>query len=167
MAGIELSHIDQVCVIVEDLQAAMKRYWETMGIGPWKVRTSAAPPLRSWYHGRPHSYAARLAMAQAGSVTMELLQPLEGESIYRDFLMERGETVHHFGIYVPNLDEALAPYLEMGIPILQRADGTGLKGDGRFAYLDTETLLGTVLEVIQAPSDRAAPEMVYPAPEMK
>lgn len=162
MAGLNLTHIDQVCVIVGNLQAAMKRYWETMGIGPWKVRTSSSPPYRSLYHGRPHHYVARLAMAQAGSVVVELVQPLEGESIYHDFLAQRGENVHHFGIYVPDLDEALAPFLAMGLPILQSAEGTGLKGDGRFAYLGTEAILGTVLELIQAPSDRAAPEQIYP-----
>ncbi len=162
MAGAQLSHIDQVCVVVRDLQAAMKRYWETMGIGPWKVRTSAAPPYVSWYRGRPHTYSARLAMAQAGSITLELVQPLEGESLYHDFLAERGEGVHHFGVYVTDLDEAIAPYLEMGVEIIQRADGTGLKRDGRFVYLDTERVFGTVLEVIQPPSDRAAPEAVYP-----
>jgi methylmalonyl-CoA/ethylmalonyl-CoA epimerase len=160
--GLDLTHIDQVCVIVADLQEAMKRYWGTMGIGPWKVRTSAAPPIRSLYHGRPHHYVARLAMAQAGSIVVELLQPLEGESIYHDFLSEHGEGVHHFGIYVPDLDEALAPFLATKVPVVQSAEGTGLKGDGRFAYLDTGKLLGTVLELIQAPSDRAAPELVYP-----
>jgi methylmalonyl-CoA/ethylmalonyl-CoA epimerase len=159
---LNLTHIDQVCIVVRDIQAAMERYWRTMGIGPWKVRTSGAPPMTATYHGRPSSYKAKIAMAQAGSVILELVQHLEGESIYRDFLEERGERVHHFGIYVPNLDEALAPFLARGVAILQSGDGSGSKRDGRFAYLDTEATLGTILEVIQAPSERPAPEQVYP-----
>lgn len=160
--GLGLSRVDQVCFVVRDLEAAMERYWRTLGIGPWKVRTSGAPPLRATYRGRPCSYRARIAMAQAGPVILELVQHLEGESIYRDILAERGESFHHLGVYVPNLEEALAYFRNAGIGVLQSATGTGVKGDGGYAYLDTESQLGTILEVIKAPSDRVPPERTYP-----
>ncbi len=157
-----INHIDHVCIVVRDIQAAMERYWTTMGIGPWKIRVSSSPPSKGHYHGRPCTYSARIAMAQAGPVALELVQHLEGESIYRDFLAERGEGVHHFGIYVPNLEEALAPFRERGIGALMGADATGLKGDGRFVYLDTEPLLGTIVELVQLPSVRGVREETYP-----
>jgi methylmalonyl-CoA/ethylmalonyl-CoA epimerase len=160
--ALSLTHIAHVCIVVRDIQDAMGRYWKNMGIGPWKVRTSSAPPMVATYHGRPSYYKAKMAQAQAGSVILEFAQHLEGEDVYRDFLEERGEGVHHMGVYVPNLDEALAPFLAKGVAILQSGDGTGLTRDGRYAYLGTEAMLGTILEVIQAPSQRGEPEYVYP-----
>jgi hypothetical protein len=40
--------------------------------------------------------------------------------------------------------------------------GFGLDGDGHFAYLDTEELLGITYELIQRPLRRYEPEAVYP-----
>ncbi len=41
--------------------------------------------------------------------------------------------------------------------------GFGFGGDGRYAYLDTEDLLGTVVELIERPQRKQLPEKVYPA----
>lgn len=30
--------IKQICVLVDDVQKAMKEYWEKFGIGPWDIR---------------------------------------------------------------------------------------------------------------------------------
>jgi hypothetical protein len=42
-----------------------------------------------------HSF--RAAMTMLGSLMVELLQPVEGEGVYRDFLNEHGEGLHHLG----------------------------------------------------------------------
>ena len=101
-------------------------------------------------------------MAQAEPTMLELAQPLEGVSIYSDFLAERGEGIHHFGIYVSNLEEALAPFKKLGVGALMGADATGLKGDGRFVYLDTELLMGAIMELVQRPSVGGVQEETYP-----
>jgi methylmalonyl-CoA/ethylmalonyl-CoA epimerase len=42
--------------------------------------------------------------------------------------------------------------------------GYGLDGDGHFAFLDTEGLVGTMLELIQRPKRRREPHRVFPTP---
>ena len=93
---------------------------------------------------------------------MELIEYVSGDTIHRDFIASGREGVEHVGIFIPDLDEALQPYLEMGIGILQQAEGLGVKGDGRYAYLDTEPILGTILELIQSSSQPVPPERIYP-----
>jgi hypothetical protein len=149
-------------LVVKNLEKAMESYWHTSGIGPWSVYTTGAPPLHCIYHGHPANYQVRLATAKWGPVQMELIEYLSGDTIHRDFLASGREGVEHFGIYVMDLEEALRPYREMGIGILQQADGLGLKGDGRYAYLDTEKHLGTILELIQSSSQPMPPEKIYP-----
>jgi catechol 2,3-dioxygenase-like lactoylglutathione lyase family enzyme len=157
-----LGRVGQLGIVVRDIQASMEHYWNILGIGPWKVYTNG-PHLRNvTYYGRPASYRVRVALAHTDSVVVELIQYLEGDSIHRDFLTDQGEGVEHVGVYVPDLDEPLTRLRGQGMSVLQSADGLGAVGDGRYAYMDTRSTLGTILELIQAPSQRVAPELTYP-----
>lgn len=154
--------IGQIGIVVKDLDAAVEDYWRTAGIGPWNIYTTGAPPLRCIYHGHPAGYQVRLATTMSGQVQMELIEYLSGDTIHRDFLASGRAGVEHVGIYVPDLEQALQPYLDKGVGILQQADGMGVKGDGRYAYLDTELIFGTILELIQSSSQPTPPEKTYP-----
>ncbi len=165
ITGLGLSRIGQLGIVVRDIRASMEHYWGALGIGPWKVYTNG-PHLRNvTYHGRPASYRVRVALAHTDPLVVELIQYLEGDSIHRDFLAAHGEGVEHVGVYVPHLDEPLARLQGQGLTVLQSADGLGAVGDGRYAYLDTRSTLGTILELIQAPSQRVAPELTDPYPD--
>jgi hypothetical protein len=156
------SAIGQVALVVKDLDAAVENYWRTAGIGPWQIYETGAPPLRCIYQGRSARYKILLATANSGPVQMELIQYISGDTVHRDFLASGKLGLEHVGIFVPDLDEALRHYLGMGIQVLQRADGLGVKGDGSYAYLDTESILGTMLELIQSSSEPMPPNRIYP-----
>ncbi len=158
----ELPPIAQIGIVVRDLKRAMDAYSESLGIGPWNVHTASAPPLNCTYKGEPAHYRVMLAFAQFGSLSIELIQYQEGDTIHRDFSRDRGEGVEHLGVHVLDLDVALADMRERGIGVLQQADGMGVRRDGRYAYLDTESSLGTVLELIQPASEDSPPEYVHP-----
>ncbi|HLW59128.1 MAG TPA: VOC family protein [bacterium] len=158
-----LSRVDQIALVVRDLDAVMRRYWETLGVGPWKVYTYGPPLVREMtYHGRRQDYRMRLALAQAGAQTIELIQPLSPPNIYADHLDRKGEGLHHLGVFVPALDEAVADAQRRGFAVLQSGRGYGRLGDGGFAYLDTEALFGVILELIEIPRERVPPEAEYP-----
>jgi catechol 2,3-dioxygenase-like lactoylglutathione lyase family enzyme len=163
IADLGLGRLGQLGIVVRDIKASMKHYWNVLGIGPWKMYTNSAPPLRNvTYYGRPAAYRVRVALAQTESVVVELIEYLEGDSIHRDFLAKHGEGIEHLGIYVPDLDTPLARLRGQGLTILQAAEGLGASGDGRYVYLDTQSTLGIILELIQVPSQRIAPEFTYP-----
>ena len=154
--------IGQVSTVVRDLEVAMKGYMQTAGIGPWNVYTNSAPPLRCIYRGHPANYKVRVAIARSDQLQMELIQYLEGESIHRDFLASGREGLEHVGVFVLDLSQALVPYKKMGIGILQQGAGLGMSGDGCYAYLDTEKMIGTILELIQPASKASTPERIFP-----
>lgn len=154
--------IAQVGMVVKDLDAVMEAFYRTDGIGPWRIVTTGAPPLTCLYHGRPAEYQIKLATAQSGSMQLELIQYISGDTIHRDFLKAGRVGLEHLGIFVPDLEKALQPYLQNGIDILQVGKGMGVKGDGCYAYLDTERIFGTILELIQSASQPVPPERVYP-----
>lgn len=142
--------IDQICVVVRDVRKAMKAYWETVGIGPWKLYEYGGEHLEEMsYHGKPANFKFLMALTTVGDVGFELIQPLEGDSIYQDFLDKYGEGVQHLQMVVDDIDKAMAAAEANGIPIIQfgrRHKGAGMPG---FAYLDTEESLHTTFEFVQ------------------
>jgi methylmalonyl-CoA/ethylmalonyl-CoA epimerase len=154
--------ISQIGLVVPNLELAMRQYHQVLGLAPWKVYSNNAPPLKCLYHGRPASYRVRVGMARSGQVQVELIEYIEGDTIHRDFIASGRKGLEHVGMLVPDLDQALHPFKKMDIAILQQVDGLGVDGDGRYAYLDTEPIFGTVLELIQSPSQPRPPEKIYP-----
>ena len=158
-----VKHVDQVALVVRDLDQAMRRYWELLGVGPWRVYTYGPPLVRDMtYRGRKQDYRMRLALAHAGQTMVELIQPLAGPNLYDEHLERKGEGLHHIGVFVPSFDEAVAEVKQRGYAVLQSGRGYGRRGDGGFAYLDTERELGLILELIEIPQERIPPEAEFP-----
>ncbi len=158
-----LTHINQIALVVRDLDAAMRRYWETLGVGPWKVYTYGPPLVRGMtYRGKAQEYRMRLALAQVGPLVVELIQPLSGDNIYVEHLDRKGEGLHHVGIFVPSFDQAVAEAERQGFSVLQSGRGFGRFGDGGYAYLDTEAAFGVIFELIEVPRERVPPEAEFP-----
>jgi methylmalonyl-CoA/ethylmalonyl-CoA epimerase len=154
----------QAGFVVRDLEESMRRYRDLLGIGPWSVYTYDRTMLtRSSYRGKAGAYSMRLALASLESGSLELIQHLEGESIYRDHVRVHGYGFHHFGITVPDAGAALAEAERAGLKIIQDGSGFGLEGDGYFAYLDSERLLGAILEIRVPPGKRREPERIFPS----
>jgi catechol 2,3-dioxygenase-like lactoylglutathione lyase family enzyme len=155
--------IAQIAIVVEDLDHAVERYHETFGVGPWHFYTYGKPLLkRMSYHGEPCEYKMRLALSYFGPTRIELIELLEGDTVYEDFVKEHGYGVQHLGVLVDDMAEALRQAHEAGFTMLMDGSGFGLDGDGHFAYLDTERVYGFTLELIERPRRRVPPEKVYP-----
>ena len=158
--------VAQVAIVVPDLDAAVKSYWEDFGIGPWHIYTYGKPLVKEMtYHGEPAEYKMRVALSYLGPTRIELIQPLEGNNVYDDFIAEHGYGVHHFGVLVEDMEAALAEAEAAGVAMTMDGAGFGLDEDGHYAYLDTEDMLGVTLELIERPKGRVAPERIYPEPQ--
>jgi catechol 2,3-dioxygenase-like lactoylglutathione lyase family enzyme len=157
--------VKQVAVIVHDLDEAVRRWTELLGIGPWTAYRLQAPRLQGMhYYGAEVEFSLRHALAWQGeSFQFELIQPLEGPSIFADHLQEHGEGLHHVGKYVPDHERAVAEALAAGFVAIQGARGFGAEGDGAFVYMKRPDL-PLIVELIDPPRIRIEPEFVYPAP---
>ena len=96
--------------------------------------------MRGFYRGQSGDFRFLMAFTQLGYVELELVQPLEGESIYSEFLREKGEGLHHIHFDIPEVDAALQLWQEQGIEAIQ--SGTGLRPGAIWAYLNTAELPG-------------------------
>ena len=163
-APFPITNIAQICVIVPDLDRAVENYWKVFGIGPWSFYTYGTPLVkRMTRHGRPSEYKMRVALANVGPMRIELIEPLEGDTVYSEFVEKHGYGVHHVGVLTDNMATALHQAEEAGLEMTQDGAGFGPDDDGHYAYLDTEELIGTTIELIERPQRRNPPERTYPS----
>ena len=156
--------IGQIGYVVEDVEAMVRNYYEKFRIGSWYFYTYMPPLLKFQnYYGKPIYYKTRIALGYFGETRVELIQNMEGHTIYSDFINEHGYGVQHLGIYVENMKDALKDAAAAGYSVVMEGGGFGLDGDGHFVYLDTEETCGITYELIQRPKRRYEPEMIYPA----
>ena len=160
--------VAQVAIIVEDLDKAVEYYWKLFGIGPWHFYTYGRPLVKKMtYHGKPSEYKMRVALSYLGPTRIELIEMVEGDTVYADFVQEHGYGVHHFGVLVDNMGQAIAEAEAAGLTMTMDGAGFGRDGDGHYAYLDTEDKLGVTIELIERPKGRVLPEKVYPPEDDK
>ncbi|MFC1950151.1 VOC family protein [Chloroflexota bacterium] len=164
-AKVKVKGIGQVALVVKDLQKTMENYWNILGIGPWTVYSLDAHLLRNRrYHGKPAWASEKEALAQVGEVELELCQPIEGESIYQDFLTEHGEGLHHMNFLVDSADEVdnvTEVMAKEGFPCLQSAQFGSSDNIGAFSYIDIKPLR-TIWEPVHKSENADAEIARYP-----
>lgn len=150
----------QVAIVVSDLEAAMRKYVEGYGLGPWHVYGFDPGNVEGMHErGRPVERSWRLAVAQVGEVQWELIEPQDDDSVYARFLAEHGPGVHHVGVAVEDYDATLAELGDRGHEVLL---GGAYKGV-TFSYLSTDRDLGVVTEIFDGePGRDQEPDAIYP-----
>ncbi len=154
--------ITQVAVVVKDLRKTMEAYHKALGWGPWSVYEHKPPTLHhTMLHGKPTDYSMIGAEVHCDPIDFEILQPLEGPSIYKEFLEQKGEGLHHVSMVSPteDVDTALSNFKKIGVDVLM----SGRLGESiRFYYMDTEPILKMVAETVSGHAISMKPSYTYP-----
>jgi len=158
---VEVPELSQVGLVVEDLEDGMDRWGAMLGLEPWRVMRFEPPGLsEATYQGEEREMSFRLAVAEAGPMDVELIEPLEGENSYTEHLAEHGEGIHHVACFDYDDPRAVAEsYIDAGVPVVQ----SGVYHGSTFWYFDfREAMNGTILEIVE-PSDEgpAEPDRMY------
>jgi hypothetical protein len=84
------------------------------------------------------------------SYGIELIQLIAGEdNLYREFLNKGREGLHHVDVLVYGIDEYIEFFDQRGFNVIQKG-----KSILRWAYLDTEPLLGFMIELVEGTPPR-------------
>lgn len=155
--------LTQVAIVCRDLQKTMESYTELLGWGPWNVYRHEPPRLRdTMVRGERVDYTMLGAEAQVGTMGFELLQPLEGPSIYKEWLDEHGEGLHHLAVMAHDFSESGAlrsRFAETGSEVLME----GRIGETiEFFYVDTQPALKVILESGSGHAIDLVPDYTYP-----
>ena len=140
--------LDQIGIVVHDLHSVTDELTRLFGIGPFRIfewPIEGVDP-QATYHGQPGNFRLLLAFVTVGKVQIEIVQPLEGQNIYSDFLRDHGPGLHHFRLSIPGFEKGVEAMIEAGIENI--ASGTGVHVGSKWAYFDTTRQVeGVVVEL--------------------
>lgn len=92
----------------------------------------------------------RVAMGWVGGLGVELLQPLEGETVHKELLEKTGEGIGHIAYTVEDLEKETAEMAEKGFPVILSLIPRGQTRRSA-VYLDTRSRFSNlIIELIQA-----------------
>lgn len=151
-----LSKADQIGIIVRDLDEFLTQLDQLLGLRGFEI--VEYPPegqdVAITYYGEPAQYRLRMAFAHIGQFEVEVIQPLEGHSIFHDFLAEHGPGIHHLRFTEEGFDEISQELQDAGVVLM--ASGRGVHGPSTWAYFDTAALLQGVIIEVKKPASKLA-----------
>jgi len=136
----------QVGIVVRDIEETSQAYANFFGVEkPKWFMTDTLDKTNTRYNGQPSEARAKLAFFHMGSLQLELIEPDENPSTWREYLDTHGEGVHHIAFVVEGMAEKTDAMEKLGMPLVQKGDYTG----GRYAYMDTLKDLKVMLELLE------------------
>jgi methylmalonyl-CoA epimerase len=128
--------IDHVGIAVSDMDAAIARYQELLGVTPSVRKAMEKDGIEA-------------AMLDLGSTHVELVAPTRPDSAISRFLEKKGEGVHHVAYRVEDIRAALQQAREQGATLLDEEPRVGVMGH-LVAFIHPRSTLGVLTELVEA-----------------
>ena len=150
MAGIIGTNIvTQIGIVVRDIETTKRKFADFFGIDPPPTVDSGAYEITGTIvEGQPAPDAACLMAFFDVGIQLELIQPNEFRSTWRDFLDEHGEGIHHIAFAVKDSDQQISAMEAFGTKLVQR--GKYGDGSGEYSYLDATKDMKLVIELLES-----------------
>jgi methylmalonyl-CoA/ethylmalonyl-CoA epimerase len=140
------STVAQISIVVYNIEEAAENWAALLDLPVPEIYVSL-PEERgeTLYMGEPTPARARIAFFKMRQLYLELIEPVDGPSVWNDQLVTRGQGLHHIAIKVKGLEKRLKRYQKEGWSVIQ----SGKHSAGRYAYLDGTAHFGTILELLE------------------
>lgn len=140
----------QIGMLVRDLEEYLDRLDKVLGMGPFRIvdYPPAGEEMFREYRGKQGNFKAKFCFYHLGNIELELIQPLEGESVWEEFLEKHGPGLHHLKFLVPEF-EGIKQYMSAnGYDISQQGDAVGINKGRIWAYYNTYEDIGFDVEIM-------------------
>ena len=145
----ELAPIMQLAFVPRDVETALNYWTKVMGAGPFfSLPHISYREIR--YRGTPIEIDFSVLIGYWGDMQIELIeQHCDSPAIYKSWLDEQREGLHHVCIMVDDIADARAVFAAANASIVQEVFMEGAEA----FYADTGGGPGTMVEVLQPSSD--------------
>jgi len=141
--SLKFKKLGQIGILTKDVEKTAKMLEKYFGVGPFKFIVTDYK--NKMYRGKPEDFRLKIGLVDIGPIQIELMQPLGGESVWKEFLEKKGYGLHHIGLEVDSMKDKVNEFEEMGLKIIQSGEREAVS----WAYLDTEDKLGVTFELIE------------------
>jgi catechol 2,3-dioxygenase-like lactoylglutathione lyase family enzyme len=150
-AALDNERVTQVGIVVDDIEEATKAWAAFLGRTevPQIMVAEGHDSRPTHFRGSSSDARAKLAFFQLENLTIELIEPLEGPSTWKEFLEEHGPGIHHIAFEVDQMENSVAAFSTLGISEVQY----GGWGTGEYAYMDAEGSLALIIELLEHYTD--------------
>ena len=137
----------QVGIIVSDIEKSAEAWTNFLGNEeiPEIIEATGDDKNPTEFKGKPSDAKARLAFFRLDNITIELIEPLGGESTWQEFLDTKGEGIHHIAFNVEGMESYIKNFGENGIPMIQH----GGWETGEYGYFDGSNGLALIIELLE------------------
>jgi methylmalonyl-CoA/ethylmalonyl-CoA epimerase len=130
-----LSAIDHVGVAVEDIDAALALYRDSLG-------------MRLVHRETVTEQGVEAALLDVGDGHIELLEPLGPDTAVGKFLARRGPGLHHVAYRVADVEQTLGTLAQAGMRLIDERARRGIRGS-RVAFVHPASTGGVLTEIVQ------------------
>lgn len=130
-----LDAIDHVGIAVEDIEAALALYRDSLGL----------PVV---HRERVAEQGVDAALLDIGESHVELLEPLAPETAVGRFLARRGPGLHHVAYRVHDIDRTLSDLKSSGMNLIDETARVGIRGS-RVAFVHPGSTGGVLTELVE------------------
>ena len=138
----------QINIVVKDIRKAAAAWGKILGIETPKIRENhlaSSEEYQYTYRGKETSCDLLVCDIPMGQFVIELHQPVEGESSFREFLEKHGNGVHHLGFEAGgDRDAVLRELKELGLDVDRTV---GYYPGSSWTIVDAEDVLGVNLNI--------------------
>jgi len=140
------NYVTQIGLVVHDIKKTAQTFADFFGMDVPEIKITQ-PVEQSFtnYRGESSAARAKLAFFDMGSLQLELIEPDNHPSTWREHLDHNGEGVHHIAFVVNDMQEKVETLNSLNIPVIQK----GEYKNGRYAYVDTIGPLKVMLELLE------------------
>ena len=144
--------ISHIGFVARDREEVVAKISTLFGVSEW--RSFDFIPARAWFCGKEvtgHAVKVSMGVMVEGTCRIEVIEPLAGEGIYRDFLRSGRCGLHHFAFEVDDYPYWRDRFQHSGVDIIFEAEGGNeLEGYIRNFYVQDQAL-GTIYEIMERP----------------
>jgi methylmalonyl-CoA epimerase len=130
-----LSAIDHVGVAVEDIDAALALYQESLELSLVHRETVTEQGVEA-------------ALLDVGESHVELLRPLGPDTPVGKFLARRGPGLHHVAYRVQDIEQTLSALTQAGMRLIDERPRIGIRG-AQVAFVHPGSTDGVLTEIVQ------------------
>ena len=137
----------QLGIIVRDINVTSKKYAQLFGVEiPQVIITDVYEKTQTQYRGKPTSARAKMAFIHTeGGLVIELIEPDENPSTWREFLDTYGEGPHHIAFSIKDTNGKIKLLEELGMSLVQK----GIYSGGEYSYIDSTEHLKIMIELLE------------------
>ncbi len=144
------NRIVKIGIVVKDIEKAVEYYQKIFDIQPPEIHFPkprvAKPGEKEPYtifRGKKTETRCKTAVVNLEPIYLELIEPLDEPSPWKEFQDEHGQGVHYVAFVADGFEDAEAFMEKQGMPLIQKTE----KGTQRYGYFDTVKQLGVTLEL--------------------